>query len=258
VNTSVSTTLVVEKNVPTSVAVQRTAENKINVQGINGWTGRVSVAVVDENDPTAVESFIEVAINPLPVTKIEVAVNKSVKDQVINFNPSPSEVVRYEILVNGKKSCESTTTNCAVPQLIGPKSRVEVVAVGNDETRSVPMPIKVAYQKPVVALVVNFAVGSAALTPSYRSDLRALARVIKREGFTRIQVDGHTDTQGNSIGYNNQALSDARSRATRAFLLRLVPGLKFVTSANSYLEPAADNETPIGQFTNRRAEVKVW
>jgi uncharacterized repeat protein (TIGR02543 family) len=258
VNTNTTTRMVVDQNVPPSVSVERTADNKVNVQAINGWTGRVSVAVVDENDPTIIESFIEVSINPVPVAKVEVIVDKSIKDQVITFEPSASEIIRYEVLINGKKSCESVSASCAINQLIGPKSKLEVVAVGNDDTRSVSAPIKVAYQKPVVALVVNFAVGSSALTPSYRADLRALARVIKKEGFTRIQVEGHTDTQGTTIGYDNQTLSDARSRATRAYLLRLVPGLKFVTKANSFLQPAADNETPIGQFTNRRAEVKVW
>jgi outer membrane protein OmpA-like peptidoglycan-associated protein len=132
------------------------------------------------------------------------------------------------------------------------------VAIGNDETRSIPTPIKVVPTKPIVALVVNFPVGSSALSPKYRADLRALAKVLIREGFTRIQIDGHTDTQGNTIGYNNQVLSDARSRATKAYLQKLVPGLTFATSANSYLEPAADNVTADGQFTNRRAEVKVW
>lgn len=258
VNTTSTTSIVVDKNVPSSVAIERAADNKVNVQGINGWTGRVSVAVVDENDPTEVQSFIEVAINPLPVSKVTVNEANTVKEKKISFDPSPSEVVKYQVLVNNKIACESTTTSCALPQLVGPKSKVEIVAIGNDETRSIPEPFKIEYKKPIVALVVNFPVASSALSSRYRADLRGLARVLIREGFTRIQVDGHTDTQGVNIGYNNQALSDARSRATRAYLQRLVPGLKFVTSANSYRTPVADNVTPEGQFTNRRAEVKVW
>ena len=258
INTTSSTSMIIDKNVPSSVAVERSADNKVNVQGINGWTGRVSVAVVDENDPTAVQSFIEVAINPLPVSNVVVNDVNNVRDQKIEFAPSPSEVVKYQVLINNKIACESATNSCALPKLVGPKSKVEIVAVGNDETRSIPEPLKIEYKKPIVALVVNFPVGSSALSSRYRADLRGLARVLVREGFTRIQIDGHTDTQGVTIGYDNQVLSDARSRATRAYLQRLVPGLKFVTSANSYQTPAADNETPQGQFTNRRAEVKVW
>jgi hypothetical protein len=127
-NTTTATSLVIDKNVPSSVSVERTGDNKIIVQGINGWTGRVSVAVVDESNLTKVQSFIEVAINPLPVSKVVLNNANSVKEQKITFSPSPSEVVKYQVVVNNKVVCESLSTSCVLPMLVGSKSKVEVVA----------------------------------------------------------------------------------------------------------------------------------
>lgn len=274
-NTNASTQLVVDPNVPASVNVKRSEkDNSLQVSAVNGWTGRVSVAVVDESLENPIESFVEVVIAPIPVTAPKIILpvdNPPATPQptptpkpfepnlTITWNPSPSQVTEYIVKVNSKQVCVTTETSCDVKELIGPKSKVEVVAAGNDNTFSNPTRIP-AFKpsRPVPALVVNFATASSVLTPKFKADLRALAKVMVREGFTKVNIAGHTDTAGRITNYDNQKLSEARSKVTMAYLKRFVPKLVADTGAYAYERLAADESTPEGMYTNRRAEVAVW
>ncbi|MGG5812366.1 OmpA family protein [Falsiroseomonas sp. CW058] len=71
-----------------------------------------------------------------------------------------------------------------------------------------------------VSLTVNFATGSAALTPQAEAVLDNLARALASPQLTpfRFRVEGHTDTVGSRT--LNQALSEARAGAVRDYLVR--------------------------------------
>jgi len=249
--------MVVDSTVPASVAVNRGEDNKIRVQAINGWTGRISVSVVNEDDETSVESFVEVVINPLPATNVVITVAPEEKTQTIKFDPSPSQVVEYEVQVNGKTVCEGTSTSCNPGVLIGPKTKVELITVGNDDTRtSVLLPSHTPPQ-PVPALTVYFNVGSAKLT---RAEIRKLDQFIaevKSAGFNRVVLEGHTDVQGATSGFNNLALSNSRARQTAAYLNR---SLKVRFSEDQFAEkrPAVVGSGETVFKNNRRTEVSVW
>jgi outer membrane protein OmpA-like peptidoglycan-associated protein len=71
---------------------------------------------------------------------------------------------------------------------------------------------------PSVNLTVNFASGSAALTPSAKHTLDALGNALTSNALSayRFRIEGHTDTVGTRDA--NQALSQQRAEAVAAYL----------------------------------------
>lgn len=282
-NTTAQTEVIRNSNVPAAVSVNRDNNSgRLAVTATNGWTGRLSVAVVDDSSGQAVESFVEIVVAPTPVSAPQINVNPpanpfapvtpnapnapntpnrpSVNPGLnITWQPPNSEVVGYVVTVNDKVACTTTTSSCQPHLLIGPKSKVEIFAQGNDNTFS-PATQLPAFRptRPIPALVVNFAVASPVLSKKFKADLRNLAKVMNKEGFTRVDITGHTDSTGQAVNYDNQRLSDARAKATMDYLKRFVPRLGAATAAFAYEKLIADESTPDGLYSNRRAEVSVW
>ena len=228
----------------------------LEVKPLNGWTGKLQVPVVTVVDGKETEVFTDIVVNPDKPEAGKYLPEKTILQTSIKWDPSPSQVVKYIVSVNGKEICETTTTTCKVPDAVGPASKIEVTAIGNDDTKSeVTLP---AYkpEKPVPALVVNFAESSAKLSAKAKKELERIAAIIEREGYTRLIVDGHTDSQGGQK--NASALSKARAKATKAYLDELLPDVKFVLSGKGLEAPVATNKTEKGRAANRRAELRVW
>ena len=267
-STTAITDLEKRSDLSTSVNVERNGEKGIQVSANNGWTGRVSVSVMNGNSDTDVETFVEIVIAPTPITAPKIIQEQPTAIQkvgetpkpglVVNWAPSQSEVVGYIVTVNSQPTCFTMTTSCEINQLIGPKTKVAVIAQGNDNTFSTSAPLP-AFKptRPVPALVVNFAVASSVLSPKFKTDLRNLAKVMVKEGFTKVDIAGHTDSTGQAVSYDNQQLSDARAKATLAYLKRFVPKLKSVTGSYAYERRITDESTTEALYLNRRAEVAV-
>jgi hypothetical protein len=267
-NTSSQTIFERRADLPSSVVVNRDSNNRIQVSANNGWTGRVAVAVVNGSSDSDVETFVEVVVAPTPAVApqiiqeqppaIQKAEEKPKPGLVINWAPSQSEVVGYVVTVNSQPACFSMTTSCEINQLIGPKTKVAVIAQGNDNVFSAPVDLP-AFKpaRPIPALVVNFAVASSVLTPKFKADLRDLAKVMVKEGFTKVDIAGHTDSTGQAVSYNNQRLSDARAKATLNYLKRFVPRLKSVTGAYAFEKRITNEGNADELYANRRAEVSV-
>ena len=267
-STNLITDLEKRSDLSASVNVERNGEKGIQISANNGWTGRVSVSVMNGNSDTDVETFIEIVIAPTPITAPKIIQEQPIAIQkvgetpkpglVVNWAPSQSEVVGYIVTVNSQPTCFTMTTSCEINQLIGPKTMVAVIAQGNDNTFSTSAPLP-AFKptRPVPALVVNFAVASSVLSPKFKADLRDLAKVMVKEGFTKVDIAGHTDSTGQAVSYDNQQLSDARAKATLAYLKRFVPKLKSVTGAYAFERRITDESTSEALYTNRRAEVAV-
>jgi OmpA-OmpF porin, OOP family len=106
--------------------------------------------------------------------------------------------------------------------------------------------------------VVNFAVGSAAISASDKAALKQLAQsAVGLTGYL-IQVKGFADSSGNAA--MNQKLSMDRAQEVIAYLIQdcKVPVRHVVApGAMGTVDPAAPNETASGRAENRRVEVKV-
>jgi outer membrane protein OmpA-like peptidoglycan-associated protein len=227
----------------------------IIVTPTNGWTGRAVVPVITIKDGREVEVFVDVVVNP-DVPEAPKFAPKSIKESVIAWQAPPSQVVRYEVELNGEIVCVVSTTSCKVKTIIGPSSKINVVAIGNDATQSEVAVSAYNLKKPIPALSVNFTENSAVLTSAEKRKMRAIAAVIKREGFPRLYLQGHTDAQGGNR--NATALSTARAKVSAAYFQKLLPKVKFVAlKAFGLSKPVANNATKAGQAKNRRAELLI-
>jgi OOP family OmpA-OmpF porin len=113
-----------------------------------------------------------------------------------------------------------------------------------------------AFQRLMERNVINFASGSAAIDPSSRRILDALASVALRCDRFGIEVAGHTDNNG--ARDMNLALSQRRADAVAAYLASQGVARERLT-AHGYGpdRPRADNATAAGQAANRRIEFNV-
>jgi len=103
----------------------------------------------------------------------------------------------------------------------------------------------------VKATPIIFAPGSAAFEPVSRKALDRLGETLRRCDRGRIEVGGHTDSQG-SDGLN-QRLSRARAEAVvDALLDRGTPLDRLSARGYGEAEPLASNETEAGRASNRR------
>ena len=108
----------------------------------------------------------------------------------------------------------------------------------------------------VAAKNVFFATGSAKLLPKSFKSLDEVATILKSDDLLKIQIDGHTDAQGDDA--KNMTLSENRAASVKAYLLS--KGVTDAsTSSTGYGEtkPVADNKTAAGRAKNRRVEMTV-
>ncbi len=108
----------------------------------------------------------------------------------------------------------------------------------------------------IVLKGVNFKHGSAQLTEEALSILGPVAATLSQHPNVKVEVEGHTDSQG-SADYN-QGLSQRRAEAVVDYLTENGVDANNL-SARGYGEEQsiADNSTPEGRTENRRVELKI-
>ncbi len=101
-----------------------------------------------------------------------------------------------------------------------------------------------------------FDVDQAALKPSALTVLDQLAAALGQLRQTRVEIGGHTDSQGES-GYNQQ-LSERRARAVVDYLVgKGIPEAQLRWKGYGETQPVADNTTDAGRQKNRRVECRM-
>jgi outer membrane protein OmpA-like peptidoglycan-associated protein len=137
---------------------------------------------------------------------------------------------------------------------------LEIISLGKDKTVSAPLiakvldapaPVKII---PDVALVINFDTNKFNLDASDRALIQAFAKDVVKYGFKEVDISGHTDSRG---GVDNNVLSMNRAKASRDYLLKLVPNLVVTVGAFADVINVASNKTAAGMAANRRAEFRV-
>ena len=215
------------------------------------FSGKTTVSVTVTNNGE--ESTVLIPVIVPPNAPVAESSPQTLREATVKWEPS-SNATSYAVVYRGSVVCETTETSCTLPNTVGPKTPVNVIAKGNDDTQNEVKPTLVI-EKPIPALVVNFNLSSATLTLDAKLEMKSVAAIIKREGFTRLVVTGHTDIQ---TGIDNQLLSKARAAATKAYLEKLLPTVKFKIGAYADKKPVADNTSQAGFAANRRAEISVW
>ena len=196
---------------------------------------------------------VPVTINPVAPIKGEFTPTAATNTN-LGWQKSPN-ATGYKVYVNGKLVCETTATACNVKQILGPKAKITVVALGNDGTVSKQTLPVYAPKKPIPVLIVNFDVSKYTITPTAKKKLDAFVKMMKEQGFTRVVIEGHTDNQGGSSGAT--ALSRNRARVVSEYLDDYLT-VKFSKAQFGEKRPTKSNATKAGQAANRRATGAVW
>jgi OOP family OmpA-OmpF porin len=102
---------------------------------------------------------------------------------------------------------------------------------------------------------VNFEFDSARLTSSSTSKLNDALKILQRHKDLKVEIAGHTDSQG-SESYN-QGLSERRAQAVADYLIGKGANAANITvKGYGESQPVADNGTDAGRAANRRVEFR--
>jgi outer membrane protein OmpA-like peptidoglycan-associated protein len=108
----------------------------------------------------------------------------------------------------------------------------------------------------VYELDVHFETGKAVIRPESYGVLDELVGAMKRLSASRIELAGHTDSDGSVA--DNLKLSRDRAAAVRGYLIGKGIGAGRIEAVGyGEAKPVAGNETEAGKARNRRTEVRV-
>ena len=137
---------------------------------------------------------------------------------------------------------------------------VPVAAAPEPEPAPAPPPEPVS-PEPIVSTATLggealFDTDSAELVAASERALDGLLAELERyQEITDVEVVGHTDDRGPDA--YNQALSERRAEAVRAFLAEAYPDVDIAARGEGESNPVATNSTPEGRQLNRRVEIRV-
>lgn len=174
--------------------------------------------------------------------------------------------ISFKIPFGGKKAAVAAAPVAAAPVSKKPAAKAPVVKDSDgdgviDSKDRCPGTAKGITVDPngcevIILKGVNFETNSAKLTSSSLSILDSAVVALKKRGDIKVEVAGHTDSQG-AAAYN-QSLSSARADAVRTYLIN-----KGVSAGNLSArgygenEPVASNGTAAGRAANRRVELRI-
>ena len=103
---------------------------------------------------------------------------------------------------------------------------------------------------------ISFEPGSDTIDAAGAAIMDDIAEILKKCGELKIEIGGHTDSQGREV--MNQQLSQSRAQAVLAELRkRRVLTASYTAKGYGESQPIADNKTEEGREANRRIEFKV-
>jgi len=103
---------------------------------------------------------------------------------------------------------------------------------------------------------LQFGSASSVLGSGAQGRLAPLAAFLAKQPGTRIQIAGHTDSQGTEA--SNISLSNRRAEAVGAYLISTGVNTNRITSVGrGEAAPTATNDTAAGRAINRRVEVTI-
>ena len=103
---------------------------------------------------------------------------------------------------------------------------------------------------------IFFDTDKATLKETSYAELNRLVQLLKDNGKMKIDLGGHTDSQGNEA--YNQQLSDGRVKTVIQYLVESGIAAKRLTGKGyGESKPVASNDTPEGRALNRRAEFTI-
>ena len=103
---------------------------------------------------------------------------------------------------------------------------------------------------------ISFEPGSATIAADALDTMNDIAEILNKCGEIRLEIQGHTDSQGREV--MNQQLSQARAQSVLNELrARRVLTSSYVAVGYGESQPIADNDTQSGREDNRRIEFRL-
>lgn len=173
-------------------------------------------------------------------------------------SPQLKQVSRGQLAINGNNiELKGEVANEAQRQQLAAD-----MATSLNPTYAVRNALRVAAQEQTVLdatlgnRIIEFEAGSSVLRPAGRGILDEMAATLLKLGNKKVEVIGHTDSQGGRD--TNVVLSLARADAVRSYLAGkgVAPSL-ITTSGSGPDRPVASNDTAEGRARNRRIEFRV-
>lgn len=235
-------------------------------------TGRVELRgrLTDELQRTAVDSFAKAAFgtaNVYQATRLDAELPDGWPIRVLAGLQALSELEHGNLLVRADTVeisgvASSQSARARVTQVLsdklgqGQSYKVNVTYdAALDPVAALPTPQECV--EDIAAVLgkgkITFSPGSAEIDGSANAVMEALAKVLAKCESARIEIAGHTDSQGSEEG--NRALSQARAEAVLVALQgRQVDVSGMVAKGYGEAVPIADNAEETGRETNRRIE----
>jgi outer membrane protein OmpA-like peptidoglycan-associated protein len=134
-------------------------------------------------------------------------------------------------------------------------SQTASVNVGKDGTvkdfKLIKKGMKISFQG------INFETGKATILPESYPILDEAAKVLKENPTVRVEVGGHTDSQGSAS--SNMTLSQKRAESVRLYLIEndQIEGNRLLAKGYGESQPVAANDTKENMAKNRRVEFTI-
>lgn len=136
------------------------------------------------------------------------------------------------------------------------------VADGSDQCANTPAGSAVdsrgcpPLQQTTVLEGLEFETDSAVINPETYTILDRAVLLIRDYPSVRMEIQGHTDTEGSD--QHNQVLSQQRAESVMQYMIEHgIPADRLVARGYGETSPRASNQTPEGRAQNRRIELHV-
>jgi OOP family OmpA-OmpF porin len=145
------------------------------------------------------------------------------------------------------------STAAEVPPVPPPPAPRKVIALKGVQMKSatqIDMPGDIEFQKASAKIVMN---------EKTKKVLTQLAGILKdNPEITKLSIEGNTDNEGESKGFDNEKLSEQRAQSVIDWLSKGGVDTKRLTArGNGSKNPLAPNDTPEHMAENRRVEFHV-
>jgi outer membrane protein OmpA-like peptidoglycan-associated protein len=208
--------------------------------------------VVSKNPPALISKGK--IINTAPPKKIALNQIVPVHQQFVTvLPPSAASFLLYE---NGRFILSGKTNTASLKQIVGPKDRVDVIAVAKDGGKSAPSPVKLS-KDPISLANINFNTDSYQFIGPATKILDQVAAVILQHGYTKLEIWGYVDTQGSKASW--VTLSNNRAKAVNSYMTKKLRGSGVIifNAGRAQTQAVGNNNTAEGRALNRRVEIRV-
>jgi OOP family OmpA-OmpF porin len=125
------------------------------------------------------------------------------------------------------------------------------VTINNEITIAQKSELQIELDKELEGKTIEFATGSAELSPEGKKLLDELVPFIQKAKDFPILIGGHTDNRGDAK--KNLELSKQRAEAVKKYLIgKNIPEAQLIADGYGSQQPIADNQTEEGRKKNRR------